>query len=279
MNQEIKVPMKDGLNLFGKVHDAQKDIWIIHTHGIGEHCDRHLYIPELFGETHNIFQYDLRGHGRSEGRSAWIDYFDHFMEDLHEIIFYLKENYGMKKYILMSHSMGSHITCGYMQNYVDKEFYPQKVFVNAPTVNVGGPFETLGKLLPYKFVKKVASIKGSFAVPGLVDLRALSHDPDVKVKYENDPLCKLKLHSGLVLKMLQSVKEIFSKPINPKCPAFVTVGSADAVVSYREHLVYFHETEKNFDLKVIDGAFHEIHNEIDIYREPYFEYMKKCIYA
>ena len=70
---------------------------------------------------------------------------------------------------------------------------------------------------------------------------------------------------------------MFSSAIHPKCPAFVTVGSEDKVVHANSLIDYFNLIEKDFDLKVFEGAYHEIHNEIEKYRKPYFTHMKNTI--
>ena len=40
---------------------------------------------------------------------------------------------------------------------------------------------------------------------------------------------------------------------------------------------YFSSTEKNVRLKVIEGAYHEIHNEIDKYQKPDFDFIQESL--
>ena len=42
----------------------------------------------------------------------------------------------------------------------------------------------------------------------------------------------------------------------------------------RDLIEYFTTVDKSFQLKVFDGAYHEIHNEIEKYRKPYFDHLK-----
>jgi len=35
--------------------------------------------------------------------------------------------------------------------------------------------------------------------------------------------------------------------------------------------------DKSFKLTVFEGAYHEIHNEIEKYRRPYFDYLKSVM--
>lgn len=266
--------MRDGAELYTQVKESGSPVWIIATHGIGEHLERHKYIPELFGHDFNIFQYDLRGHGRSTGKKAWIEDFSLYMEDLREITNFLKEKYRMNRYIVFGHSMGALITCSFIQNYVDENNYPERLIVNAPPVGVGGGLGSIVRALPATFFKAASDLPYSLPLGGLVDLKNLSHDPRVNEDYIKDPLNALKLESKLVLEMTKTAKETFSRPLRSKCPSYVSVGSSDRIVGTSDLINFFTNIDKSFQLKVIDGAYHEIHNEIEKYRRPYFDHLK-----
>lgn len=272
--EERKMKMRDGVELFIKIKEMGSPVWIIATHGIGEHHGRHQYIPDLFGHDFNVFQYDLRGHGKSDGKKAYIEDFSLYMEDLKEIIRFLAAKYRMNRYILFGHSMGALITCSFMQNYVEDEFYPERVVVNAPPVGAHGVLDLVLKTLPMGFFKGAVNLPYSIPVRGLVDLKALSHDPRVQEAYVADDLNALGLHSKLLLELVKTAKETFSRPLRVKCSAYVTYGSSDRVVGARAIGEYFSMVDKSFNVKVIDGAYHEIHNEIEKYRRPYFDHLK-----
>lgn len=266
--------MKDGAELYISIKESGSPVWIIATHGIGEHLERHKYIPELFGHDFNVFQYDLRGHGRSSGKKAWVQDFSLYMEDLREITKFLQEKYRMNRYILFGHSMGGLITSAFIQNYVDENNYPERLIINAPPVGADGILGTLVKVLPAGFFKTASDIPYSFPIGGLVDLKYLSHDPRVKEDYIKDPLNCLKLESKLILEMMKCSKDTFSRPLRSKCPSYVSVGTSDRIVGSKELIEYFTTVDKSFQLKVFDGAYHEIHNEIEKYRKPYFDHLK-----
>ncbi|MBY0416305.1 MAG: lysophospholipase, partial [Bdellovibrionales bacterium] len=264
--------MRDGAELYTQVKESGSPVWIIATHGVGEHLERHKYLVDLFGHDFNIFQYDLRGHGRSTGKKAYIEDFSLYMEDLREIAAFLKEKYRMNRYILFGHSMGALITCSFIQSYVDESNYPERLVVNAPAAGVPGFLGDVVRTLPTKFFEMTSNLPYSMPIGGLVDLKYLSHDPRVKEDYINDPLNSLKLETKLALELTKTSKETFSRPLRSKCPSYVTVGSADRVVGSKDVINYFTNIDKSFQLKIIDGAYHEIHNEIEKYRKPYFDY-------
>jgi acylglycerol lipase len=272
-----QITMRDGTNLFCSISSTDKKKWIVHTHGVGEYAARHEYLVELFGEQYNVVRYDLRGHGRSGGKKAWVQDFFDFLRDLDELLHHLKDEYRMKDYTLMGHSMGGEITCGYVQTFATDDLYPSKIIVTSPPANVGGPLENFAEKLPYSVVQFLAQGNLSLSIPGLVDLKGLSHDPQVAIDYRNDKNNCLKLHTKLVLNLLKGVKEIYSRPISPKCPAYITVGTKDEVVSYKTNVSYFRDIEKDFIFKEFEGAMHEIHNEISTYRGPFIKYLQEIL--
>jgi acylglycerol lipase len=268
------VKMRDGAELYVQIKETGSPVWIVATHGIGEHMDRHKYIPELFGHDFNIFQYDLRGHGRSTGRRAYVQDFAEYMEDLKEIIRFLEEKYRMDRYVLFGHSMGALITCAFMQSYVEDERYPERVVINAPPCGASGLLGKIVKLIPPAVFNGACEIPYSFPVGGLVELTGLSHDPRTKEDYLKDNLNALKLESKLIFELMKTAQATFARPVRSKCPSFATVGSSDRVVGASDVIEYFTSVDKSFNFKIIDGAYHEIHNEIEKYRKPYFDHLK-----
>lgn len=277
VSEEVIFRTKDGIDLHLEIKENASPVWLVATHGIGEHLGRHRYLRELFGQEFNICQYDLRHHGKSSGKRSHVKDFSKFMDDLDEVIHYLKERYKMKDYILFGHSMGALITAAYIQQRADKDFYPSKVFLNAPPVGYPGPLGAITRMLPRGFWQKLSQLPASIPLKDLIDLSDLSHNPEVKTQYINDELNCLKLHSCLVLGMVKTSLEVFARPIRPLCPAYICVGGQDRIVSVSELKSYFTMVEKAFQLKVFEGAYHEIHNETQEYRKPYFEYLKSVL--
>jgi len=272
-----KIKLRDGIELNGQIKESGSTTWLFVTHGVGEHLGRHNYMPDLFGQDFNVFQYDLRGHGESGGKRAYIDDFNTYLEDLQEIIQILKAEYRISKYIIFGHSLGALITAGYLQKYADKDFYPERIYLSSPPVGTGGVAGRVANLLPFAAAKSLAQIPFSVPIGGLVDLKSLSHDPRIAETYTRDSKNCIKLHSKLLLEIVKASKEIFSRPLRPLCPAFVSIGSEDQVVSPAHLIEYFSTVERGFCLKVFEGAYHEIHNEIDKYRIPYFEFIKHSL--
>ena len=108
-------------------------------------------------------------------------------------------------------------------------------------------------------------------------MKNLSHDGRVIDQYINDPLNSTKVHSKLAFELITHCREVFSRPLRAKCELYVSVGSEDKVVSPKAINEYFNNVEKQAKVFNIDGAYHEIHHEIERYRKPYFEILRECL--
>ena len=83
---------------------------LIVTHGMAEHSDCYNEFAQYCNEKGwDVFAWDLRGHGRSEGQRGYVDSFDCFEKDLRKVIEFVKtEKNG--PYVLFGHSLGGLIT-------------------------------------------------------------------------------------------------------------------------------------------------------------------------
>lgn len=277
LGQQRYIRMRDGVELFAEIKETGAPQWIIAVHGIGEHLGRHKYLIDLLSYSFNILQFDLRGHGNSGGERGNISNFYDYMKDLGEMVQFLKSQYRLKEYVLFGHSMGALIASGFVQSFATSENYPNKLFLSAPPVGLTGALGQFVRFSPLSLIKKLADTEYGFKIGGLIDLKGLSHDPRVAENYLSDPLNCIKLHTKLLTGLAWASKEIFSKPLNLKCKGYVAVGSMDQVVHVPSLEEYFTFVEKNVELKIIDGAYHELHNEIEKYRKIYFNFITRSL--
>lgn len=277
MNNEYREIISfDGTLLKCLIRETGSSQWLIVSHGLGEHSERHEYLLKLFSQNFNIAIYDLRGHGRSGGKRAYVSEFNEFLKDLDSVINYLKKEFSMTRYSLFGHSMGGLITAAYLQNMAPKEFYPEKVFLSSPAVAapglMGSLFSNAPKLL-YDGLGKLPTI----ALEGLLDLKKLSHDSRVYEAYVKDELNQLKIHSKLFFEILHTARDVFSRPLRAECPLYVSIGTGDVLVHPKILINYFQNIEKRALLKIIEGGYHELHNEIEKYRKPYLNFLRHSL--
>ena len=274
IKERKKIVMQDSTKINCQIHEGGHRVWIIGLHGMGDHMGRHDYLMKLFSSDFNVFQYDLRGHGESGGKKGFVEEFSFFTEDLVEIIDYLRRDYRMDRYILVGHSMGSLIAADLIQNFRDKVGAPERLVLSSPLIGFKGIIGSTFKFIPSKILNTLAGMKLSFPIYKKKYLSFLTQDPRVHEKIKEDNLILRKIHSKLYFEVLKASKTIFSKPIRPTCPSFSIIGENEFVVDLKEFNYYFDFVEKSFQVKVIEGGAHELHNEIGRFRSPYLDYLK-----
>lgn len=277
MNNEYRdIISFDGTPLKCLIRETGSNKWLIVTHGLGEHLGRHEFFLKLFSQNFNIAIYDLRGHGRSGGKRAWVEDFSDFSKDLEVVIEYLKKHFSLQSYILFGHSMGGLITADFMQNHVKEDTYPEKVFLSSPAVGAPGVMGPVFANAP-KFLLESLTKLPTIPLAGVLNLRKLSHDSRVYESYLKDEFTILKIHTKLYMEIMKANREVFSRPLRIHCPLYVSIGTEDELVHPGLLIKYFTEVEKNAQLKVVEGGFHELHNEIEKFKKPYLNFLRQSL--
>lgn len=90
--------IKDKTFLYFKediVTNAKANVVIVH--GIAEHLHRYDYVVSKLNEAgYNVFRYDQRGHGRTQGKKGYVKSLEILLEDLQDIINYVREKKQLK---------------------------------------------------------------------------------------------------------------------------------------------------------------------------------------
>ncbi len=276
MTEEVrKIKTIDNLEINCHIRETGSKTWIILTHGVGEYAQRHNYLFKLLSQYFNICLYDLRGHGQSEGKRGHVNDFGDYCLDLDSVISYLRAKYSMQEYCLMGHSMGALITASFIQNHLANKQWPKKVFLSAPPVSASGFLGSMLHYAPVGLSKSLAELNLSVPIKGLIPMKYLSHDKRVIQDYMSDPQVQLSLHSRLLLQLVAHARNVFSRPLRCEGELFVAFGSDDKVINTQTLKRYFGEIEKKANVLEVDGGYHELHNEIDKYRKPYFQFLQE----
>ena len=226
---------------------------IVIVHGVFEHLDRYNYLVEkLNKDGYNVYRYDARGHGRSEGKKGDLKDFREFLEDLNIYIDYVRKENDKLKLVLLGHSMGGLVATSYACTYPDKIDY---------LVLSGACNQTPKEAKPLKFIPTfMTSLLTYKNVLG----DAVCSDKKVVEAYNNDPLVVKKgtfrLMKNAFIKGCHLVTNNIDKV---KVPTLVMHGKEDGVVvASTGNWSYEHLQVGDKTLKMYEGLYHEIFNEV-----------------
>ncbi|MDQ8201815.1 alpha/beta fold hydrolase [Pelagicoccus sp. SDUM812003] len=272
-----RLRVRDGTELHCEWIRGSSTAWLVCVHGIGEHIGREAHLSRLFADRFNIFRYDLRGHGKSDGLRGYIDSFDTYFRDLEDIVAQLSSTHPNFRYTLFGHSMGALIAAGFAQSCPEQAPAPERLFLASPPIGLGGRGGAMVNSLPRGLVNALCKTPFSIPIGSTLNRHNLSHDKAIARNLETDSLSLKRLHTKLLFGLVQASREVFSRPIAAPCPIFGAIGGDDRIVSCSEALEYFDTHEPGADFRVFEGAYHELHNETDEYRQPYFDFLKTVL--
>lgn len=219
------------------------------VHGIGEHSGRYERVgAHLAARGFDVLAFDNRGFGQSGGKRAHVDSFDHYLDDIEDV---LEIQRGLElPTVLIGHSLGGLMVATYLAS--DR---PQPDFgvLSAPAIEAIVPrwqrrlAPVLGKILPKAFIKSK------------IDVELLSRDVSVQQAYLDDPL----VFGGATARMGAATFEAMASTsqnlASISVPVYCLHGSED-------HLVPLSASDglaalPNVERRVWDGLRHECMNE------------------
>ncbi len=245
----------NGLNLYTKNYltpNAKASVLVVH--GFGEHSERYAHVAEaLNGIGANVYTFDLRGHGQSEGEPYLIKNIDEYRDDLLAVRATIPND---KPLFILGHSMGGLITLYFL--LLNKPTDIRGVVLSGPAIKEGDDINF--------FTKLIARILGKIA-PKLqlvkVNPEYISRDPKVVHNYIADPLVyNGGIKAGLGLALLNAIATVKSRFVDFTYPVLAMHGGADKVANIEGTKEFFAQcTSQDKTLKIWEGVFHEIFNE------------------
>lgn len=232
------------------VENERARIFIVH--GIAEHSKRYDHVVGFLNANgYSVITFDLRGHGKSEGKRGYINKYEVFLDDIHELFHKYHSNHV--KNILLGHSMGGLITHLYMITYDD---FDACIVSGAPT----------------DFIKDVSLLRfigfryfGFIYKKNELSYGKLSHIKDIETNYMNDPLVLKSFSIRLVGEMfVRGVRHLKAKHHLNRKPILILHGKLDKIVPAKFSEAMFHKLpQKKKLLKIYENDFHEILNEVN----------------
>ncbi len=237
----------------------QVDSTLVVTHGLGEHSECYNRLAEAVTALPvEVYTWDLRGHGRSEGKRGVVRSLSDYCEDLLSFLEQIKKCKRGKKTFLLGHSMGG---------LVNSLTLIKKGGLGLSGVCFSSPLMGIAVEVP-KFKKKAATYISEW-LPNItlfneIAHKELSQDKDVLYEYGRDPLRHDRINPQLFLDMLQYTDYVRKNADKIVLPVLVQQAGHDKVVSVRDTREFFERLgspDKSY--KEYEHSFHEIFNDVE----------------
>lgn len=251
----------DGLSLFLQIWEKPESRGtILLTHGQGEHSEcYHRVIDHFHQSPWTFYAWDLRGHGRSEGKRGYAASFDDYVLDYQILLDKVLKDPRVagKPVILMSHSMGGLIQ---LKTLTEKAWPVQGQTCSAPFLGLAfqppGWKDTGAKLLH--------RIYPEITLWNEIKHNQLTRDPDVIREYEQDVLRHDRISPGVYLGFQKAFDEVAAGADRIQIPTLFQLPEDDPVVKTSASVDYFKKlSAPHKELKIYgQGTRHEIYNDI-----------------
>ena len=271
IHKELNLKTVDKLNLYGQYWMPEKNVEgvICLVHGHGENSSRYEpWAARFVDKGFAVITYDLRGHGKSEGKRGHTPSYVRLMEDIDILVQKARYLFPDLPLFLYGHSMGGNQVLGYATR---RQLNMNGVIATAPWLRTTREFPGIVKGI-MRGIKVVA--------PGLtlhtrLDANGISHDKEEVEKYKKDPLN----HDLITLKLFFEIhdmgKKLYSEGGEVNVPVLVIHGSADPIIDPEASRLFAEKTKGDVTLKIFDGLYHEVHHEPE--RDEVFRYIWKWI--
>lgn len=231
---------------------------LIVTHGLAEHSDCYQeYAQKLNNAGYSVIGWDLRGHGKSEGKRGYVADFYDFIKDFDLFIKELEQkNLLNEPYAFWGHSLGGLIST---RAIIELGSY------NATLLALSAP--AFGVAIEVPKFKETATKFASQWLPKItlfneVYYKDLVHDQELIKRYEKDSLRHDKISPCLFLGMLESMNILKEKFKKIDIPILLQLAGQDKIVSTpaAEEVFTSNSIQKNKKI-VYRDSFHEIFND------------------
>ncbi len=232
---------------------------ILFVHGYAEHIERYNWEAEQFNKAgYNVFGYDHRAHGRSDGKDCYLADFDDNCKDLKEVIRYINPKHD---FFIYAHSVGALITVKYLMDFEDDTVKQVK-----GCVFTGAALKISEDLSP--MLQKVAGILGRIA-PRLkttkLPAEGMSKVPEEVEKYNSDPYnYRGGTYASTGFQLLRATKRVATRLSEIKIP-FLAMHGGDDGITDKQGSIMLHDLAASSDktLNIWEGLAHEISRSYD----------------
>lgn len=253
---------EDGTELFYQQWRSQTSkVHLVITHGLGEHSEcYHEFASDLVKDDISVFAWDLRGHGRSEGKRGFVGSFHELTDDLVTFLNHLKatEFQNGQSFSVLGHSLGGLVV---LSTLIEKgNLGAETAVISSPALGVKLEIPAIKR----KSAKLLASFLPKITLSNEIDYRVLHSDAERLKAYEADPLRHDKISPGFFLGIMDAMKNVVAKAGEVHLPILFQLSGLDRVVdSTSSEIVFKALGSKTKKLYIYPNSLHEVYNDIE----------------
>lgn len=248
----------DGLTLHCRAWtpDAPPKGVIMLLHGLGEHLGRYEHVAAaLVDAGYAVHAVDHRGHGRSEGKRAYVKSYDEFMRDIAQFRGVVEAAHQGVPFVILGHSMGGNLAMGHV---LDHPAGVAGLVLSGPALKIGDDFSPV----QLKIFRTIAKVAPGFRPQGL-SADAISRDPAVVEAYRNDPLVFTgKISAGLGAALFDAMEQFPARYASLKMPILIVHGTEDQLADIAgSRALEAAAVNAEVTSHYYTGLYHEVFNE------------------
>lgn len=263
---EFTINAKDNTRLFFKefTPTVKAKAVIAIVHGLGDHSGWFSNLINYFiSNEYAVITFDLRGHGKSEGKRGHIPSYEAVLSDIDILYGIVKEHFNNIPIFLYGHSFGGNLVLNYT---LDRHPKVTGIITTGPWLKlVDEPSD-----LKLKFISLLDKIKPDFSLAnGVVDASNLSHNLDLQKTYNSDPLVHNYVSARLFINAHNRGLWAINNASQFNVPLLLMHGGKDSITSSSASKAFADNTKEGIcTYKEWEGLYHSLHNEIN-YKEIY----------
>lgn len=243
-----------GLNLHTWQPDGPARAVMVIVHGFKAHGGLYEWpASQLARDGIAVYALDLRGNGKSEGETFWVESFADYQGDLDRLFALVRERAPGLPRFLLGHSAGGVISCAWaLEHQAELAGFICESFAYEVPV----PAFALTLLKAFSYIAPRA---------GVLDLKdeGFSRDPRFVEAMKADPLIahgKGPVHT--VAEMARANERLTQTFARMRMPLLIMHGTKDMVTVPHGSQVFFdHASSDDKTLKLYEGHYHDLFND------------------
>lgn len=230
---------------------------IVVVHGAGEHSLRYQHIVDHFTAAgFNVFTWDARGHGESEGQRGYVKRWHCFRQDVHYYFKAIRKHFAEQPVFLIGHSLGGLMTLDYLLHFPHETIHGY--ISSSPAIGKVGISPILMNLS-----KVLTRIAPRLSIDTGLDITAVSRDKAWIESTRKDKLYHSRGTPRLAMEVVNTANAVQANADKLNYPILMLHGTADTICDIEGSRQFFANTlQTDKTQREYDGGYHELFNDI-----------------